>query len=409
MNLNSWSNPYAVHVLFCYIPAIVAILGFPVVTLIFAQLDKYSPQLLDTFLLLVLLGFCLTVYFAIAGSSSADHAVDPLMSLSGQLNFVLLMTTAVSFHSDFNVTLMRNTLYATLAALLIYLISPAYFAISGIQFVQGYLGGIIVAWLSYRLMQTRFYYKITEGDARKHLYDELLKLVYPHQLNLIQAGEHLEDTMPVSEARAIVSVFDIQNSSVIRSEPPEFFREIFRALCQVCSEGYEYNPLRARAFRLKEMGDGFISSIGYPFSITAPSLPDHAIETAFKMFKAFEGAVIAAGYKHPLKAAIGLAWNDVQGTFQTSGIRSYDLYGEAVVQADRYESLRQRPVFAQIFQEHARSMGLEIFNLLVIQATIYDGLSHEYQQLFQCIDLEELNEFIPQDPHAKRVYFHISK
>ena len=109
-------------------------------------------------------------------------------------------------------------------------------------------------------------------------------------------------------------------------------------------KGYEHNPLRSQAFRLKETGDGFISSVGYPFlPIDSRSLADSAVATALSMFEAFNKEVERFNYSRPIKAAMGLAYNSVQGTFQSGGIRSYDLFGESLIQASKYEELRKQP------------------------------------------------------------------
>lgn len=408
LNLDATGNPYAVRALFSYVPAILIVLLFPVLTLMFARLDKYAAIVLDIFLLSILLGFCLSVYCALIPVADDVTASDALLALSGQLNFVILMTTAFAYHSRFGLTVRRNTLYAVTAALLIYAISPAYLSVNAIQVVQGYLGGIIVSWLFYRRIQTRFYYKSIDADTRQHLYMQLSKLVYPHQLSRIKAGDQLESTMPVEKGRAIINVFDIQNSSAIKHDNiQDFFLEVFQALSQICMTGYQHNPLRSRAFRLKETGDGFISAVGYPFLADTDCVADHALETALMMFRAFNTIVQKFDYPRPIKAAMGLAWNDVQGTFQSSGIRAYDLFGDALVQADRYEELRKHPVIADIIRAHAGSVGLPHYNILIIQAAIFEALSPPYQSLFQSVDLLAIDVSIPQDPGASHVYFHV--
>ena len=78
--------------------------------------------------------------------------------------------------------------------------------------------------------------------------------------------------------------------------------------------GYEHNPLRSRAFRLKETGDGYISTVGYPFMPTeARSLADSAVSTALTMLDAFNKEVEKFNYSRPIKASIGLAYNSIQG------------------------------------------------------------------------------------------------
>jgi class 3 adenylate cyclase len=408
-SMSQSGNPDAIKALFTYAVPVAIAFGYPLASMVFAQLDKFSRSVLDVFLLSILFGFCLTLYFVLDPISAGVEPSDLYIALSGQINFAILMTTAFSYHTTFGITLLRNSIYTLLTAMLIYLIDPAYLAINAIQVVQGFLGGIIVSWLFFARIQTRFYYKSIDADTRQHLYKQLSKLVYPHQLALIKAGDQLEETMPVAPARAIVNVFDVQGSSNIKHEKTQaFFLEVFRAFSQIGMMGYEHNPLKSRAFRLKETGDGFISTIGYPFlTDQVDALADHAVETALLMFRAFNSEVDRFGYSHPIKAAMGLAYNSVQGTFQSSGIRAYDLFGDALIQAYRYEELRKIPVISTLIREHAHSLGFKHYNVLIIQEVIYNSLCERYKQLFHAIDLTQIDYHIPQDPDAHFVFIHV--
>jgi hypothetical protein len=204
-------------------------------------------------------------------------------------------------------------------------------------------------------------------------------------------------------------VFDVQRSSEIKHERTKsFFLDVFRNFFQICMLGYQHNPLKSRAFRLKETGDGFISSIGYPFLADEPNLlADHAIATALMMFREFNEEVRRFGYGTPIKGAMGLAFNSVQGTFQSSGIKSYDLFGEALIQAYRYEEIRKHPLIEKLINDKALESGLSHYNILIVQEVIYNSLKTEYKALFNCIDLHEIGFQIRQDISAKFVYFHV--
>ena len=109
---------------------------------------------------------------------------------------------------------------------------------------------------------------------------------------------------------------------------------------------------------------------------------------------------------------MGLAYNSVQGTFQSGGIRSYDLFGDALIQAAKSEELRKQPVLWDIFCEHAREMGLKDFNILIVQEFIYNSLSPSYRELFTEIDmadsrLVEKELRLMYDNEAKYIYFHL--
>jgi len=206
----------------------------------------------------------------------------------------------------------------------------------------------------------------------------------------------------------------VQRSSDIRHEKTQdFFLGVFQSFLQICMKGYEHNPLRSRAFRLKETGDGFISTIGYPFlPIESRSLADSAVATALSMFEAFNVEVEKFNYSRPIKGAMGLAYNSVQGTFQSGGIRSYDLFGDALIQASKYEELRKQPVIWNILKNHANELGLDDFHILIVQEVVYNSLSPSYRDLFTEIGLNDArlsqNNFsMMYDNEAKYMYFHI--
>ena len=248
----------------------------------------------------------------------------------------------------------------------------------------------------------------------QHLHNQLSKLVYPHQLERIKLGDELEHTMPLKEGKAIINVFDVQRSSEIRHErTQDFFIGVFEAFMAICMKGYEHNPLRSRAFRLKETGDGFISAVGYPFlPVDSRSLADSAVSTALLMFEAFDVEVKKFNYSRPIKGSMGLAYNSVQGTFQSGDIRSYDLFGESLIQASKYEELRKQPLLWDIFTRHANEMGFKDFHILIIQEVVYNSLSPSYRDIFSEIDLKDeylvKNNFqMMYDIDAKYIYYHL--
>lgn len=407
--LKEAGNPDAQWTLYTYAPAIILVLFHPTLTLLASSLDKYSPQIIDLASLAVLLGFCMTLHFTFSPLEGTDSRQTLELNLSSQLNFVLLMSTAFSFHTRFRTTVIRNVAFTLIGVLVLAVISPDYLLENQIQVLQGLSAGIIFSWMFFQRILTRFYYKSTDADTRQHLYNQLSKLVYPHQLAMIKAGDELEDTMPVDKERAVVNVFDIQNSSNIKHEQTKsFFLDVFRAFSQICMMGYRHNPLQSRAFRLKETGDGFISAIGYPFMTPGnESLANHSVATALMMFRAFNTEVKRFQYDYPIKAAMGLAFNTVQGTFQSSGIKSYDLFGDALIQAYRYEEMRKEPAIEGIIADTARQLGLLHYNILIIQEVIYNSLDTRYRRLFHAIDLREIGFAIRQDADARFVYFHV--
>ncbi len=407
-------NPNILYSLYAYaIPVVIAALYRPL-TLLLPTVNKYSPIILDVLIVSGLAGFLATLRILL-GESELDEGIQSVnLALLGQINFVLLLATAFSYHISYSVTFVRNIWLTLSTATILALINYNFVIVNWIQVLQGFMAGTIFSWIFFVSIRTRFYLKSTDADIRQHLYNQLSKLVYPHQLERIKLGDELESTMPLKEGKAIVNVFDVQKSSEIRHErTKEFFMGVFQSFLQICMQGYEHNPLRSRAFRLKETGDGFISAVGYPFlPIDSRSLADSAVSTALDMFGAFNEEVDKFNYSRPIKAAMGLAYNSVQGTFQSGGIRAYDLFGDALIQAARYEELRKHPLLKNMISDYAKSLGLEHYHILIIQEVIYNSLSQPFREFFREVDL--WSEYFKghsfqslHDNDARFVYFYI--
>jgi len=407
-------NPYAVYMLFAYLIPILIVVVYPISTLLISSIEKYSSIVLDILCLSGLLGFCFTLKLIFIGTNSESDLQETYLLLQAQIAVVLMVSTAFAYHVSFPIIILRNAGYTILAAIVLYLFNSEFFALNRLPIIEGFLMGSMLSWTFHDSIRARFYLKSTDADTRQHLYNQLSKLVYPHQLERIKLGDELENTMPLKEGKAIVNVFDVQRSSEIRHErTQEFFMGVFQSFLQVCMKGYEHNPLRSRAFRLKETGDGFISSVGYPFlPIDARSLADSAVSTALDMFEAFNKEVVRFNYSRPIKGAMGLAYNSVQGTFQSGGIRSYDLFGDALIQASKYEELRKQPLIWNLFKEHARERGMEHFNILIVQEVVYNSLSPSYRDLFTEVSLDDARLSthgfqMMYDNDAKYIYFHL--
>lgn len=408
------SNHLANYTIFTYSLPIGIIALYPILSLLVSTITKYTPRIFDLLGVTGLLGFCFNVYFVTSGANSQSQLEEVTFVLQGQIAFVLALSMAFPFHTSFNITLLRNSIFAIIAGLSLNYISTDFFANNLLSIVEGFFLGTMIGWVFYDAMRARFYLKSTDADTRQHLYNQLSKLVYPHQLERIKLGDQLENTMPLKEGKGIINVFDVQKSSEIRHEKTQdFFMGVFQSFLQICMKGYEHNPLRSQAFRLKETGDGFISAVGYPFlPVDSRSLADSAVSTALLMFEAFNVEVEKFNYSRPIKAAMGLAYNSVQGTFQSGGIRSYDLFGDALIQASKYEELRKQPVLWELFTRHANELGLKDFHILIVQEVVYNSLSPSYRDLFVEVDvhgpkLKESNFQMMYDNDAKFIYFHV--
>ena len=136
--------------------------------------------------------------------------------------------------------------------------------------------------------------RISEKTAVKkslHAFDQLSKIVYPHQINQIKNNIPLEETMPIHQAEACVICFDIVGSSSIRHiQTRKFMEELFYQCGQVMSENYDSESLTSNAFRIKEMGDGFLCSVGYPFASPGENAANEAVYLCLRFWVTLQEA-----------------------------------------------------------------------------------------------------------------------
>ena len=214
----STGNPQASLTLLAYVMPLSIVMLYPIAINLVSTLERYSALILDLLCVTSVMGFAFTVYVLLDFSEA--EATQQVLStqLSGQVSFILLLVTAFSYHASYQATLLKNLTVTFIFGVLLALIGRDFFAVSVLQLVQGFVSGSAVSWIFYEGVRARFYSRATDADTREHLYKQLSKLVYPHQLQMIKLGEELELTMPLKEGKTIVNVFDVQKSSEIRHE-----------------------------------------------------------------------------------------------------------------------------------------------------------------------------------------------
>lgn len=232
----------------------------------------------------------------------------------------------------------------------------------------------------------------------EHSYSQLQKLVYPHQLLMIQDGFGLEKTLPVGKGHAVVLAFDIIQST--KFEHPEK-RRLFQAIFQRCyremMKDYDNLHLAASAFRIKEMGDGFLCSVGFPFKTPFDeSAEATAVQLALSFLEIAREEIRAFDSTQPMHVSIGIATGQIEGFFPQSGMRSYELFGEAIVLASRYEGLRKF-IFASQSPSH----------IICVQSRVIEALPQLIQKNFRRFALpEDRSIVVRDDPDARCFYFH---
>ena len=163
---------------------------------------------------------------------------------------------------------------------------------------------------------------------------------------------------------------------------------------------YSYGWIRRgetfrKGFMIKEMGDGFLCSVGYPFQPAQSLKPsESAVILAEEMMDLFSRTLGNMDCQSPIHCSIGLASGYVKGYFSKSGSIRYDLWGESLIHATRYEALR-KTLFARNI--------LEKSSIVTLQYKLYEDLDPSVRSTFQTLDLKEYGLYIRDDAEAEYV------
>ncbi len=96
----------------------------------------------------------------------------------------------------------------------------------------------------------------------------------------------------------------------------------------------------------------------------------------------------------PIACGIGIALGNLTGFYPESGTKEYDLYGQGLILATRYEGLRK-----------TLSEGEQHRSIIILQEIVFSGLRPELRESFVKVDLRERGLHVRDDPAAASVYF----
>jgi hypothetical protein len=232
-----------------------------------------------------------------------------------------------------------------------------------------------------------------------HSFEQLSKVFYPHQILQMRTGKTVEETMPVGEKNACILYFQIVGGSSLMSESYEACVENFMDRCrQLMMERYDPVAFSADAYIIREMGDTFLCSVGYPFRQIGPLKSDAAVELAEKLIREFEAMRDALDAPQKIYCSIGIVRGTVKSFFSRSGRIRDDLWGRAIVQASAYGAASR-----QLFKE----LGMEPDNIVILHDAVFESLSRPMRQGFAILDLPLASAILGQDLDGKTMGYRI--
>ncbi len=245
--------------------------------------------------------------------------------------------------------------------------------------------------------------RLAEQEAlrgNQHAFNQLKKVFYPHQIDKIKEGRALEETMPTSERDACALCFDIVGSSRIESSHGRIFIEDSLKACEsALTEHYDGVSMVATGYRVKEMGDGFLCTVGYPFRTVMGQNPViGAMELALNFVKIFQKRVDDLASGQLIFCSVGIAFGNIQGHFPKVGVVEYEVDGRAVDLAQRYEAFRKI-----YFPEGPAG------HVITVHSTVFHQLPAHLQKNFISVDLREAKIILRDDPDASHVHYCLLK
>ncbi|MFW7381585.1 MAG: 7TM diverse intracellular signaling domain-containing protein [Oligoflexus sp.] len=253
--------------------------------------------------------------------------------------------------------------------------------------------------MEHQIEREQYISRLQQKDREtQHSYKQMAKIVYPHQLSMMQRNYSLEETMPTGNSKATAIVFDIINSTQFLGPNKEvFFQEVFASCHNRMMQHYDEQNMKADAYRINELGDGFICSVGFPFTLPeGDSQHTQAITLAFDFLEIFHDINRMFYHdRHPCYCSIGIAEGDIRGFYPSTGTKEYHIFGHALVLATRYEGIRRK-----IFPGETAS-------IITVQSSVINCLPENLQQKFQKFQLANDKGFkIRNDPFSKEFYYY---
>jgi len=323
-----------------------------------------------------LYGFTLLAYHAVAGTA--------------MLSSVYAVTRALLQKKKGSLLLAVGTFFLTLTAWADMIRSQG----MGLDFDIFPLGQLVFVMSASLLVSIRFSHAF---EILSHLSLELSKIVPLHVIPLLRSGTKLENCMPIGEQEAVVLVFDVVGSSKVVH--PGFRKALDLCMArfyEAINQGYHAQRLEATGYRVKEMGDGMICTVGFPFKVPAGKNPDSvALHLAEQMCSIFHQEMARLNLDKPIYCGIGLARGLVEGFFPRAGQKQYDLRGHPLTLATRYESMRN-----PVYRRHGQQ-GSVIF----IHDAVYQRLSLDERQNFLHWETTHPGQQIRDDGEARQAWF----
>jgi hypothetical protein len=232
---------------------------------------------------------------------------------------------------------------------------------------------------------------------RKHGYEQLEKILFPHQITKIASGQSVESTLPIQQGYGCCLTLEVVDSSKIRHElAQEYIREIFRLFSLQLRESYDRDAQICNGYRVIELNNKFVCSVGFPFHCPNNERPSRLSLTMARQFiRTFHENILKMDFHKPIHCSVTITAGELEGFFTRGFPIEYHLHGEPLIKADQINELIKQA------RKNERLEGTTI----VIQDRVFNSLRSPERQDFSPIELSDLLTIQGENSTIQKFYY----
>ncbi len=231
---------------------------------------------------------------------------------------------------------------------------------------------------------------------RKHGYEQLEKILFPHQIRNIAAGAAVESTLPIQQGFGCCVLFEVVDSAKIKHElAQEYIRDIFRLFSLQLRQSYEPGAQISNGYRVAEMNNKFVCTVGFPFHCPNGERPSRlSLKIAKDFISIFQENILRMDYYKPIPCSVVIAAGEMEGFFTRGFPIEYQLHGEPLIKA---EQINQMSKLARLNDKIQGST-------LVIQDRVFNSLRSVERRDFMPIEIQEAHTLDGTNATIEKLY-----
>lgn len=289
-----------------------------------------------------------------------------------------LLYAKISF--GFWATLIFSTFHLVLAFVILFILNIELGSDDYIFFLFFAFYGVSSAFVN-DLNRRRSLHLKSAVAQKKHSYEQMEKILFPHQIKQIVSGAGVESTLPIQQGFGCCVLFEVVDSAKIKHElAQEYIRDIFRLFSLQLRESYDPQAQVSNGFRVIEMNNKFVCTVGFPFLCPNNERPSRlSLKIAKQFIKVFHENILKMDYHKPIFCSVIIAAGEMEGFFTRGFPIEYQLHGEPLIKAEQINEMSKQARMTKILRG----------STLVIQDRVFNSLTSQERRDFAPIEIDD--------------------